>query len=228
MFYDFFSLFYPRICAACLGNLSAQEQCLCVSCQYSLPKTETYNNRDNVISKLFWGRADIEIATSYYFFYTGSKIQQLVHRLKYKGQKQVGVYIGEQFGKELKQSALYNSIDVIMPVPLHSKKLKIRGYNQSEYFGSGLGKSMNIKMDTSSLVRIQQSATQTKKTRYERWENVEGVFSINKRDALINKHILLVDDVITTGATIGACANTLLQVKGVKVSVASIAFAEQV
>lgn len=227
MLSDFFALIYPRLCVACYGNLSAKEELLCLTCQYQLPQTRFTNTKNNPLSKLFWGRAEIEAATAYYYFNSGSKVQQLIHQLKYKGRKEIGVYMGEKFGKELKNAPLFKNIDVIIPVPLHLKKIKIRGYNQSEYFVIGLGKSMDKIVSTNVLYRTQLSSTQTKKSRYERWENVENIFALQRAEGIKGKHILLVDDVITTGSTIEACANTLLKIEGVKVSVAAIAFAEK-
>ena len=228
MFSDFFALFYPRICAACSGNLSAKEEFICVSCQFMLPKTQFSTLKNNALSKLFWGRANIETAASYYYFNSGSKVQHLIHRLKYKGQKELGVYLGEKYGQELIHSPLFNAIDVIIPIPLHPKKIKKRGYNQSEYIAMGLSKSLGAKVNTQSLIRVHESSTQTKKTRYERWENVENIFSINHFELIKDKHVLLVDDVITTGATIEAATNVLLPIEGVKVSIASLAFAEKI
>lgn len=227
MFSDFFALFYPRICAACSGNLSAQEEYICMSCQYHLPQTNYSGFKDNPLSKLFWGRTSIETATSYFYFSNDSKVQRLIHQLKYKGQKELGIYLGEQYGRELKQSPLFMHVDKIIPVPLHAKKLKKRGYNQAEYFAQGLSNSMNIPVLKHTLRRVKESGTQTKKTRYERWENVENIFRLVQPTALIGKHILLVDDVITTGSTIEACASKLLEIEGLKISMASIAFAER-
>ncbi len=225
---DFFTLFYPRICASCAGNLSLNEDFICVSCQFKLPKTQYSITKDNALCKLFWGRTNIETAAAYYYFNNGSKVQHLIHQLKYKGQKELGFYLGEKYGQELILSPLFKSINVIIPIPLHPQKLKKRGYNQSEYFAKGLSKSMQKQVNTQSLIRLKESSTQTKKTRYERWENVENIFSIWHAKSLKNKHVLLVDDVITTGATIEAATNTLLQIEGVKISIASIAFAEKV
>jgi ComF family protein len=224
-FHDFLSLFYPNNCFACGNNLFRNERVICLSCLFHLPKTNYHKEKENPISKIFWGRTRIETATACYFFVKASKIQHLVHQFKYKGKKEIGIYIGELYGKELITSTFYQDIDVIIPVPLHPEKIKVRGYNQSEMFAIGLSSSMNIPYDINSLVRIYASETQTKKTRFKRWENVKEIFDLNLPDKLENKHILLIDDVITTGATLEACANLLNSIKGVRISIASIAVA---
>lgn len=223
LFSDFLSLIYPRICMACGKNLLKHEDCICTSCLYQLPKTNFHLDKDNPINKLFWGRVNIESSSAFFYYNKASKIQNLIHKLKYKGNKEIGEYIGKQYGFHLNASDDYSDVDLIVPVPLHYKKQIKRGYNQSQLIVSGLAKSMKKEMSIDNLYRKFESETQTKKTRYKRWENVSGVFDIKKPKLFENKHILLVDDVITTGATIEACANTLLKLSGVKVSVAAIA-----
>jgi len=224
-FQDFISLFYPDNCLSCGNNLFKSERILCTSCLFHLPKTNYHFEKDNPISKIFWGRTEIEIASAFYFFVKASKLQHLIHQLKYKGKKEIGVFIGEIYGEELVKSEFYKNIDLIIPVPLHPKKEKLRGYNQSEVFARGLSASMNIPVDTLTLIRTYASETQTKKTRFKRWENVKEIFEIRDAEKIENKHILLVDDVITTGATLESCANMLNKISGVKISIAGIAIA---
>jgi ComF family protein len=212
MLSDFFALIYPRLCLACCGNLTSGEEYLCISCQYNLPQTRFSSYKENELSKLFWGRTSIETAASYFYFNRGSKVQQLIYQLKYNGKKELGIYLGQQYAMELKNSTLFNSIDTIVAVPLHPKKIKSRGYNQSEYFALGISNTINKEVNFKALYRIQASSTQTKKSRYERWENVEHIFVVKNPETIKGKHILLVDDVITTGSTIEACANTLLKI----------------
>ncbi len=224
-FQDFISLFYPNNCVACQNALYRNEYIICTSCLFHLPKTNYHLEKDNPISKIFWGRSDIEIAASFYFFIKAGKVQHLIHQLKYKGKKEIGIFIGELYGKELLKSEFFQNIDVIIPVPLHPKKEKKRGYNQSEMFGIGLSTSMQIPLDKTTLIRTYASETQTKKSRFKRWENVNEIFDLQNADLLENKHTLLIDDVITTGATIEACANMLKKIKDVKISIVSIAAA---
>ena len=221
---DFISLFFPRVCNACEAPLMHNEEIICMSCLFHLPKTNFHQDQENPVSRLFWGRVNIHAAAAFYYFRKGSKIQHLMHQFKYKGHKEVGVFIGDLYGDELKKSPCFNTVNVVIPVPLHRKKIKKRGFNQSERFAMGLSQSMKIDLVTSVLVRKTASETQTKKTKFRRWENVKEIFDIEQAKTLEGKHLLLVDDVITTGSTIEACATVLHQIPGVKVSVAGMAF----
>ena len=222
---DFFSLIYPRICMACGKNLFRHEKCICSFCLYHLPKTNFHMGIENPLTQLFWGRTSILSAASYYYFYKGGKVQHLIHQLKYKGQKDIGLYLGNIYGKELIKSSFFNSADYIVPVPLHYKKQKKRGYNQSEIFAIGISQSMEITLDAKTLVKKTKTESQTKKSRFNRWENVKEVFELRKFNHLINKHVLLVDDVITTGATLESCVNSLSKISGIKISIATLACA---
>lgn len=173
----------------------------------------------------FWGRVQVHAVAACYFFDKGEKVQRLLHRLKYEGCKEVGIRIGELYGPELKTSALFDTVDLIIPVPLHASKEKKRGYNQSLTFAQGLSKSMEVELDNALLYRTKASSTQTRKSRFSRWENVNSLFRLDPTKDIRNKHILVVDDVITTGATLEACIIELLKTEGVKVSVATIACA---
>jgi ComF family protein len=222
---DFLSLIYPSVCYACGTGLVHSEDILCTSCLYHLPRTHFHRDGDNPVSQTFWGRVPVFSATAYYYFSKGGSVQHLLHQLKYKGRKEIGVFIGRQMGHELKQSELFNTSGLIVPVPLHPDKLKKRGYNQSEQFALGLASAMDIETDFSSLIRQKPSETQTRKSRFKRWENVKDIFCLTATDRMTDKHVLLVDDVITTGATLEACASVLLSVPGLKLSIATIAFA---
>ncbi len=224
MLNEFFNLIFPKLCAACEQTLLKNENVICTKCLLTLPKTEYHLDKDNLINKIFWGRVDIVMAAAFYRFTKGSKVQRLLHRLKYKGGEEVGEILGLHYGYELKTSKYFENIDYIIPVPLHKNKLKKRGYNQSESFARGLSKSMKVPVNTTDLYRKVDSKTQTKKTRYKRWENVGDIFGVIENHDLGNKTILLVDDVVTTGATIEASAQVLIKLN-CKVLVATIACA---
>jgi ComF family protein len=222
---DFVSLFFPVICIACGKDLYKNENSICTHCLYHLPKSNFHLTNDNPVAKIFWGRINIQSAAAFYVFNKGGKVQQLIHQLKYKGQQQVGVYLGKLYGYELRNSTDFKNFDLIIPVPLHAKKQRKRGYNQSACFAEGLAETMQLAVDSTVLFRSAASETQTKKSRFTRWKNVESIFHTQNEQHLAHKHLLLVDDVITTGATLEACAQTLLKIEGVKVSVAAIAYA---
>jgi len=206
--------------------LLKQEKTLCTVCWYHLPQTNFHNDKDNQVSQLFWGRAVIENATAFYFFSKGSRYQKIMHKLKYKGQKEIGIEMGIHFATILTGTD-FAGIDAIVPIPLHPDKLKTRGYNQSEMIASGMGRVFQKPLYRDVLVRTKASATQTKKSRIERWENVASIFMAKNENKIKNKHILLVDDVVTTGATLEACANKILEIENTKVSIATLAVAGQ-
>ena len=222
---DFISLIFPCVCEACGDGLQKHEEVICTICDYNLPKTDFHLDKNNPVAQLFNGRTNINSASAFYLFNKDGKVQQLIHELKYKGKKHIAHFIGTRYGIELKNSPDFNTISTIIAVPLHSEKLKRRGYNQSEYFAKGLAESMNAKTDFTSLIRITANTSQTKKSRYERWKNVEFVFQLKETTALEGKHVLLVDDVVTTGATLEACAQVLHQIKNVRISIVTIAYA---
>jgi ComF family protein len=227
MFQDFLALIYPRNCVACGNSLFKHEDQVCNYCYANLPKTNFHKQQKNPIEDLFYGRIDLVFATSYYLFHKKGNVQKLLHAIKYKGNKQLATLLGTWFGNYLDGEEKLKSADYILPVPLHFKRLKQRGYNQSQEFALGLSKKLNIETNTTLLIRKEFTSTQTKKNKYERWENVEDVFEITNIDELKNKHVILVDDVITTGATIEACCNVLNKIEGIKISVLSIAYANK-
>jgi ComF family protein len=224
MFNDFISLFFPNVCGACSAVLSGNEEAICLNCICELPKTNYHKKDANPIQQIFNGRVAVNASSSFFVFKKDSRVQELIHQIKYKGNKSLAFAIGDIYAGEIKNAKGFNKIDVVIPVPLHKTKLKKRGFNQSEYFAKGLSNNIGAKANTSSLVRLSKSETQTKKSRYERWVNVEKVFSVFDPEQLENKHVLLVDDVITTGATLEACVNALIEVKNIKISIATIAY----
>lgn len=225
MIADFIALIFPNICLSCGKSLYKNEQSICTYCCYHLPKTNFHLDSQNPVAKIFWGRVPVFSAAAFYHFNKGSKVQNLIHHLKYKGQKHLGVTLGKLYGHDLKYSDDFNTVTTIIPVPLHSKRQKKRGYNQSECFAEGLAESLNAQLVTNNLYRAVESSTQTKKSRFSRWQNVESIFQLKNATALEGQHILLVDDVVTTGATLEACAQTLSSIKDIKISIVTIAYA---
>jgi len=222
---DFFSLLFPRLCYACGNQLMRNESLICTECFVVIPRTNYHFVEDNPVAQLFWGRCLIEKAAAFSYYNKGSRIRKLIHNLKYNGIREIGYDLGRLYGLSLKTSGFINDIDIIIPVPLHPMKERIRGFNQSETISMGIADVTRLPVDIKSLARILVSATQTKRSRYERWTNVEGIFQVIDSKSIMGKHILLVDDVITTGSTIESCANELLRIEGVKVSVVALAFA---
>lgn len=222
---DFISLLFPRLCHACGDHLLRNENLICTECYVVIPRTNYHNEEDNPVAKLLWGRCMIEKAAAFSYYNKGSRIRNLIHSLKYKGIKEVGFELGRIYGLSLRSSGFTDGIDLIIPVPLHQLKERIRGFNQSEIISMGIAEATSLPVDTRALVRTSVSATQTKRSRYERWENVEGIFQVADRHSIEAKHVLLVDDVITTGSTIESCTNELLKIEGVKVSVVALAYA---
>jgi len=223
LFHNFFALFYPHSCHSCGESLVSNEDCICTTCKIKLPFTFYSKEKENKLTQFFWGRMPVESGAALLYFQKGGNVQHLIHQFKYKGYQEIGNLLGLMLGAELKESQYYQGLDVVVPVPLHPAKMKTRGFNQSEVFGGGLAEALGIKQVSDGLVRVISTSTQTKKTRFKRWENVKTVFEINNPNQFENKNILLVDDVVTTGATLEACANMLLQIKGTKLWLATIA-----
>lgn len=221
-----FALFFPKVCSACSGVLAANEDLLCIACLMELPKTQFHTDSENPVAKGFWGRVPVAAATSFLYFEKGGHVQHLLHNLKYKGQKELGHKLGLLYGTELKEHNWPGGVDVVLPVPLHKRKQRKRGYNQSWHFAQGMAAGLEAIAVENVLVKTVSTQSQTKKSREERIANVKEVFGLNNAGSLQGKHVLLVDDVITTGATIEACVQVLAQVPGITVSVASIAYAK--
>ncbi len=223
---DLINLFFPSVCISCGEVLNRHEAHICLKCFIHLPRTNFHMNRDNKVEQIFWGRVPIERAASYFYFNKGSTYQRLLHDLKYRGNYELGVYLAKNYAREIIQSEFFKSIDFIVPVPLHPKRLRRRGYNQSASIAEGLQEVTNIPTLNSNLVRNIFTKTQTHKGRYDRWENVNEIFEVLQPSQLNNKHILLVDDVVTTGATLEACAEKILASENSKVSILTLAYAE--
>ena len=196
--HSFIDLFFPRSCNGCGNILSAREKVICGTCKLNLPKTSWQNFKGNPLEKTFYGRVEVERATSFLFFEKGGVVQNYLHNLKYKGQKQLGVILGIYFGNDLLKSKWIKNIDLIVPIPLHSKKLKLRGYNQSTMLAIGMAKALKVPYSNKLLTRVRHTETQTLKDRFERQLNVKQAF---KCEQTSSENILIVDDVSTTGAT---------------------------
>lgn len=221
---DIFYLFFPKICTTCSTKLLQNESFLCTQCRHDLPIICYNDYQKNKIAATFYGRVPIEKATSFLYFYKEGKTQQLIHQLKYKGNQQVGAFLGKWFGQILKETNQFTDIDYIIPVPLHPTKFKKRGYNQLTTFGLTLSEVLQIEYKTDILLKINSTKTQTYKKRFERFSDSETKFQISDTNFLESKHILLIDDVITTGATLEACILELLKTKNLKISIATISY----
>ena len=223
---DLINLLFPELCNGCGKSLYRGEKNICTKCLYDLPYTDFHQYTDNPVAKQLWGRLPFNAAMAMLYFKKGNKVQNLIHSLKYANKTDVGKTLGKLLANKLTKSDLYADIDMVVPVPLHRKKLKLRGYNQSEYIAKGLAEELDIAVSTANLWRNKSTDSQTKKARYIRYENMKDVFSVKNKEDLQGKHILLVDDVMTTGATLEACGNVLLQHGIKKLSIAAVAFAE--
>jgi len=226
MFRDFLRLFIPHICPLCGSSMLRDENIMCFACKAELPETNFhFYPHDNSLAQTFWGRTELGFAIACYYYTKGLKVQKLVHMLKYKDRKDVGEEIGRYYGKILLGNCILDDVDYIIPVPLHKKKKRSRGFNQAEVFANGLSEILNIPVDTLSLQRIAFTETQTKKSRFARWKNVKEMFRLVHPENIQGKHVMIVDDVITTGATLESCITELKKAKNVRVSVVAIAVA---
>ena len=219
-------LFYPNLCLACGRNLLPNQEGLCISCRYKLPKTGFHLETENDFTERFWGRVPLQAGAAFLYFTKGGRSQRLIHHLKYEGKREIGVYLGQLYGRSLSEAPVFRETGLILPVPLHPHKQHQRGYNQSALFARGLSETMGIPWLPDGLKRMEYTATQTKKSRLERFDNVEKAFVVPQPEKIENQHVLLVDDVITTGATLEACALRILGIRGTKVSMATIAIAQ--
>lgn len=221
---DAFALLFSELCAACNQALVNQEKCLCTHCFYNLPTTYFHLDENNLAARQLMAHAAIENVDSFLYFSSGSIVQKIIHQIKYKNGFETAELLGKLYGQRIKESRIFDSCNLIIPVPLHKKRKRSRGYNQSDYIAKGLSKVINIPYDRKNLVRIAYNESQISRKRSERFENVKDIFQIKHPEGLIGKHILLVDDVLTTGATLEACSSLLLSVPNTKVSIATLAF----
>lgn len=218
------NLFFPKVCYACHNILKDNEDTICVRCRHDLPVTNFHFNNDDTVKKVLYGRAKIENATALFRFEKDGLVQTLLHGLKYKGYESIGNTLGNWLGSELSEITAYQEIDMVVPVPLHKQKLKKRGYNQVDKFARQIAKQLNCDYNDQVLLKITNTNSQVFKTRFSR-AATNAIFSAIDVSTISNKHILLVDDIITTGATIEACINELAKAHNVKISIATIAIA---
>jgi ComF family protein len=219
-------MLYPRVCAVCHNWLVSGEEEICLHCLAELPKTHYGLQKHNPVEKLFWGRVPFAFAGAFLNFYHKGKAREILHQIKYKGAQPLAELMGRLYGEELTLCSDGLIADMIIPVPLHPRKQRQRGYNQSEAFANGLGELLKIPVRTDIVSRILYSQTQTKKARFNRWQNVDGIFRLEKPEDLENKRILIVDDVITTGATLEACLKSLNPQGLLKPGILSLAVAK--
>jgi ComF family protein len=223
---DIFYLFFPKLCASCKNTLFHNEFVICTTCRHDLPIICYKDFKKNKISAIFKGRVPLEKANTFLLFQKEGKVKELIHELKYKGNQQIGFFLGNWFGKLLHDSHQLEEIDYIIPVPLHKKKLRQRGYNQLTTFGQCLSDRLKKEFKDDILIQKTFSKTQTFKSRFDRFSNAIIKFHLSDTDIFRNKHVLLIDDVITTGATLEACCLELLKTENIKISIVTIAFTE--
>lgn len=217
-------LIYPSYCVGCGGNVAENKQILCLNCLYELPETGFTSISDNVVEKMFYGRLSIASATAGFYFTKASLVQHLMHLLKYKSNKEVGIYLGKLLGLQLQQSNRFNSIDVIVPLPLNPKRQFKRGYNQAALIAEGVATIIHKPVLNNVVGRTIFTQTQTTNNRVHRLENMDGVFAIQNNQSIVNKQVLLIDDIITTGATLEACGKIILQQNCAALSIATVAY----
>ncbi len=226
MVINLLNLFFPKVCLACDALLGDNEIYICTFCRDELPVTNFHLETDNAVAKRLYGRVNFRQATSLLWFNKKGIVQHLIHNLKYKGHEEVGLFLGRWLGGELSEMEQFKSIDVVVPVPLHKSKFRKRGYNQVDKFGREIARALSAEFNSHSLIKTKATTTQVFKNRLKRIMTHQEDFSVVEHESLKGKHILLVDDIITTGATIEACAHQLLAIEGVSISVATMAIAE--
>jgi ComF family protein len=220
----FLHLAFPHVCEGCGTDNLQPDHLLCLRCLSSLPSTNFHMHPNNLIEKIFWGRIPIVSATSQYYFTKESMIQHLMHQFKYKGNKDVGIYLGKLMAWSMLESNRFSFIDALIPLPLHKSKEHKRGYNQATLLCEGISSIMNKPVLKNAIIRSEKTETQTKKSRIQRWQNMKGKFELAQPSSIEGKHVLLVDDVVTTGATLEACGLEIIKAENVQLSMATLCF----
>lgn len=219
---DLIDLIFPRSCVVCDELLSPQEKDICLDCLSKLPRIEKIHLEE--IEKTFWGKIAIERATSFIYYHKSSPYNNLLHHLKYRNHPEVGERLAHLAASELMETGFFDGIDAIVPLPLSKKKLRKRGYNQCDYIAAGLSRATGIPVITGAVRRAVANESQTSKNREERWQNVAGIFALKEPGLLRDKHILLVDDILTTGATLASCAAAIQEGTSCRTSIFTLAY----
>jgi ComF family protein len=223
---DFLSLVYPSFCEACKQSLVKGEEIICTNCIADLPRLNYHLYKENPLYTKLRGRAPIDFATAFLLFRKKGAVQRLLHSLKYRDRPDIGTKLGRVYAHELMRTKCLSEIDVIVPVPLHESRQRQRGYNQSEYWANGLGEIFSVPVDSTIMERMQRTETQTRRTKLRRWENVQESFTVEFPEKVVGKNVLLVDDIVTTGATLEACAKSLIKSGSKSISLVCIAAAQ--
>ncbi len=226
LFKDVLNIIFPKVCCSCDRGLTKNESLICFHCRSELPKTNVSDAYDNELVNKFLGKLEINFGLAYLYFLKSGITQKLLHQLKYNNVPEIGELLGKWLGADMNMHQLTGNIDLIVPVPLHPKKQRKRGYNQSHHFAMGISEITDIPIDFQSLKRILYNKSQTHKTKEQRWKSVEHAFHISNDELIKNKNVLLVDDVITTGATLEACGHQILKCGAKGLSIATIAIAK--
>ncbi|PRZ26401.1 ComF family protein [Flavobacterium granuli] len=226
MFQSILNLFFPKVCAGCNSFLLTNENVICTLCRHHIPLTNHHLNPENEAFKKFYGKVPIEHASALFYFHKKGIVQEVIHKLKYKGHEEIGTVLGNWYAEDLKEISVFQEIDVIIPVPLHKKKYRQRGYNQVSTFGRALSNELNITYNDSILIRTVYSKTQSKKNLLGRTEGIETIFDVTFTEKDHHKHYLLIDDVITTGSTLEGCCRALMKIPGTKISIVCMAMAQ--
>jgi ComF family protein len=219
----FVTLFYPRTCYACYANQIDKNEMICIECLQKLPYTNFESIKENATEKLFWGRITTSFACSIFYFEKENMLQNIIHQIKYKNEKKLGIFMGKLMGLKINELIKEHNIDFMLPMPIHPKKEKKRGYNQATLLCIGINEITTLEYIENAIVKIQHTETQTKKSRIERWRNVEQVFNVPNPHLIKGKNILIIDDVITTGASTEACGQMLLEHGANAISICGLA-----
>lgn len=222
---DALRLFFPERCVVCGRRLTGTERCLCLPCFQSLPFTRLHGEQGNVVERLFWGKIPIERANAYLHYYAGTDSRNLFWSLKYYNRPQVGRYMGRAMAADLLDSDFFDGVDFLLPLPLSRRRQRRRGYNQSEELARGVSAVTGLPVDTTSVVRTVDNPTQTRLNARERQTNVQGIFSLQHPEALAGHHVLLIDDIVTTGASLLSCGRVVASAGAVRISVLALALA---